>query len=99
MIHRRLFIGGLLAAAVGPAIVRASSLMPVVATDWRHGMMAWLKSYPREPMLIIMNDAGQEVGRCSLIPGREVDGDACYRQGIGHGSMPFSGVTLQRSFP
>jgi hypothetical protein len=30
MIHRRLFLGGLLAAAAGPAIVRASSLMPVV---------------------------------------------------------------------
>lgn len=31
MIHRRLFLGGLLAAAAGPAIVRATSLMPIKA--------------------------------------------------------------------
>lgn len=31
MIHRRLFLGGLLAGAAAPAIVRASSLMPVKA--------------------------------------------------------------------
>lgn len=30
MIARRLFLGGLLAGAVAPAIVRASSLMPIV---------------------------------------------------------------------
>lgn len=29
MIARRLFLGGLLAAATGPAIVRAASLMPI----------------------------------------------------------------------
>lgn len=35
MIHRRLFLGGLLAGAAAPAIVRAASLMPVVSTAIR----------------------------------------------------------------
>jgi hypothetical protein len=59
MIHRRLFLGGLLAAAAGPAIVRASSLMRVVPrsiimqpwdVDWCHPTMMnqespWLWQY------------------------------------------------------
>lgn len=47
MLSRRLFLGGLLASTAAPAIVRASSLMPIwVPKPWVDPWGEWLRTRP-----------------------------------------------------